>query len=64
MTPLHALSRSMAVPTVARAIVGKIEGKTNNANRGITALEISIIWRVTFVLLNIIDNTDEASRFI
>ena len=49
---------------VARAIVGRIEGRIDNATRGITPLEISIIWYVTFVLLNIIDNTDEASRFI
>ena len=49
---------------VARAIVGRIEGRTDNATKGIKPLEISIIWQVHFVLLKIIGNTDEASRFV
>ena len=49
---------------VETAIGGRIEGRTDNATRGITTLVISIMWYVTFVLSNIIDNTDEASRFV
>jgi hypothetical protein len=37
--------------------VGRIEGRTDNATKGIKPLEISIIWYVTY-------NTDEASRFV